>query len=243
MFLYLNLVLFVATFIGGSIPFWYKHWNEKGLKNLLAFSGAFLLSITLLHLLPVSFKQDSHTAGILIIAGFFLQQIIQVLTHGVEHGHSHGAHNHGASGLLPIFAGLGLHAFSEGLPLGINYADDAVTPSLYLAVILHKLPEAMVVASIMVHLPNRKLAWLLLAVFAAITPFAGLLTAYLGTQFSALSTWISYCIPFVAGIFIHIATTIFFESGTKAHEMNWKRWLVILTGIGTALLTTIGHTH
>ena len=47
-----SLALFLVTFIGGSAPLWVKRLNDDAMQYLLAFSGAFLLSMTMLHLLP-----------------------------------------------------------------------------------------------------------------------------------------------------------------------------------------------
>ncbi len=234
-----GLLLFIVTCIGGSVPFWKKDWDERWMQYLLAFSGAFLLGITLLHLIPENIEQLGHQAGILILAGFFLQQIIQRFTHGMEHGHLH-LHGHTMLPVLPVFAGLGFHAFSEGIPLGITYADHNTLASLYLAVALHKLPEAMLITSaVLFSTKSKSKAGMMMMMFATITPIAALLSFYIGSRFEAVSGFIMYCIPVVAGSFLHIATTIFFESGTKSHEMNPKKWIAVLSGLGLAVLTLI----
>jgi zinc and cadmium transporter len=245
MFLIYNLILFLVTIAGGSFPLWNRSWNEQKMKYLLAFSGAFLLGITLLHLVPETIEHAGHKAGMFILCGFFLQQLIQRFTHGVEHGHAHIGDHHHHVPVLPVFMGLAVHAFSEGLPLGIRYADAATLPSLYAAIALHKLPEAMLITSLISagHATNKKKAWLLLIVFSAITPVAGMLTAALGSRYSVVQDFVELCIPIIAGAFIHIATTIFFESGTKSHDMNWKKWSAVLIGIGFALLTQLGNSH
>jgi len=238
-----SLFLFIITLIGGSIPLWSKGWNEQKMKYLLAFSGSFLLSITLLHLIPETVEHGGHSAGMYILLGFFLQQIVQRFTHGVEHGHAHVSHHHHMP-VLPVFVGLAIHAFSEGLPLGVTYSEETTLPSLYLAVALHKLPEAMLITSL-VYFSNKKKgkAWLSLVLFSMITPFAGLATHYLGQSFSIIEKIVQFCIPVIAGSFIHIATTIFFESGTKTHDMNWKKWLATGAGIVIALCTMLGGHH
>ena len=245
MFLLFTLVLFLITLAGGSIPLWSRRWNEQQMKYLLAFSGAFLLSITLLHLVPETLEHSghSHMGGLFILAGFFLQQLIQRFTHGVEHGHAHiGTGHHHHVPVLPVFAGLAVHAFSEGLPLGISYTDPATLPSLFIAIALHKLPEAMLITSLVYFSThNKRNAWLLLILFSLITPVAGLLTAMLGARYEGVATFVTWCIPLIAGAFIHIATTIFFESGTRTHDMNWKKWMAVLSGIGLALLTLLGN--
>jgi len=244
MFILFNAFLLIATIAGGSVPLWNPGWSERSLKYLLAFSGSFLLSITLLHLVPETVEVSGHKAGLLILAGFFLQQVIQRFTHGVEHGHIHVGDGHHHVNITPVFIGLAFHAFSEGLPLGGLYADTAVVPSLYLAIALHKLPEAMLITSL-VYLGsnNRRKALSSLLLFSMITPVAALLSYYLGLHYQVIATLIHWCIPVIAGAFIHIATTIFFESGTRSHDMNWKKWLFILTGIALGILTLTGDAH
>ncbi len=244
MFLLFNILLFAVTLAGGSIPLWSKHWNERSMKYLLAFSGAFLLSITLLHLVPETVEGGGHQAGLLILGGFFLQQIIQVFTHGVEHGHAHVHPGQERVSIMPIFIGLAVHAFSEGLPLGGMYADNSVVPSLYMAIALHKLPEAMLITSLVFVATNkRRRALGSLIIFSLVTPAAAMLSYYLGMRFEWVATFINLSIPVIAGAFVHIATTIFFESGTKSHDMNLKKWLAIGAGVGLGLLTIIGHDH
>src|SRR5690554_7311957 len=130
MLLIYNAVLFVLTLIGGSMPLWSQAWSEQRMKYLLAFSGAFLLSITFMHLMPESISHLGSTSGILFVVGFFSQQFFQKYTHGVEHGHVHKNIGHGHDiPIWPILIGLSIHAFSEGLPLGVSYSEHIVLPS------------------------------------------------------------------------------------------------------------------
>jgi len=242
MLLIYSILLFIITVAGGSFPLWNRNWNEQKLNYLLAFSGSFLLGITLLHLLPEIFETTGHKAGLYILLGFFFQQAIQRFTHGVEHGHHHLSEHHHVS-IWPVFAGLGFHALSEGLPLGMQYDDPNTLPSLFTAIAFHKIPEAMLIVSLILadHHASKRKAWSLLMVFALLTPIAGLFTHALGAVSDVFATIIPFCIPVIAGSFIHISTTIFFESGTRSHDMNWRKWTAILLGIGFAMLTLMGH--
>ncbi|MFT4061529.1 MAG: ZIP family metal transporter [Edaphocola sp.] len=238
MFFIYNIVLFLVTLLVGGIPLLNQSWNEKRIKYLLSFSGAFLLGITLTHLIPESVAHKGTAAGLLVLLGFFLQQLVQPLTHGVEHGHAHvGEHNRYFK-VWPLLAGLSVHALSEGLPLGAHYNDAATLPLLYAAIALHKMPEAMLMASL-VAAHDRKRAIAVLVIFAAITPCTGLLTGLLGNYFPAFAVWVAWCVPVIAGAFIHIATTIFYESGTKSHDMTLTKWLVIFAGVALAAVTAL----
>lgn len=236
-----NLFLFFITLAGGSLPLWLKGFNDNRMHVLLAFSGSFLLSITFLHLLPETFEEIGANAGLLLLAGFFVQLLIQRITHGLEHGHVHvhPGHNHGHIPLTSIFLGLALHAFMEGLPLGFEYRGSATEPSLYMAVAVHKLPEAMLVATLFSSTTSRGKALVYLILFSLITPAAAFLAGLLGTYYQSVSDAVLYLVPIVAGAFIHIATTIFFESGTKQHALTRKKTLAILTGVGIGLITLL----
>jgi zinc transporter ZupT len=242
MHLFYNLLLFFISFVGGVIGLRLKV-NEKGINYLLAFSGSFLLCITLLHLLPETFKENEH-AGLYILCGFFLQLLIQRMTHGVEHGHIHthteDHHDHGhAIHFKTIFWGLAIHAFMEGLPLGFHYRDAATEPSLYLAVAAHKLPEVILLSTLAIAVQSRKEALFSVFIFSAITPLGAFAAAVLGRQYYTISQAVTIIIPIVAGVFIHIATTIFFESGTKHHLLTRNKVLAILLGITLGLLSLL----
>lgn len=237
---YYNIFLFAITFIGGSVPLWGKKVDDINMKYLLAFSGSFLLSITFLHLLPETFEELNTKAGLFLLLGFFIQLLIQKLTHGAEHGHTHLDHgNDHKTPLASILLGLSIHAFMEGLPLGFNYREMATEPSLYMAVAIHKLPEAMLVAAIVNKVGGRRKAIITLLLFSLITPFSGMIATQLGMTYLFMSNLVLALIPVVAGAFIHIATTIFFESGTKHHTLTLPKTVAIILGVGIGLLTLL----
>lgn len=238
-----NILLFVITFLGGSLPLWMKGIDDRRMHYLLAFSGSFLLSITFLHLMPETFTSLGTKAGLLTLTGFFLQLIIQRITHGIEHGHIH-VHEHGHEHdhhiiLTPIILGLAIHAFMEGLPLGFNYARQSTEPSLYLAVAGHKIPEAILLTTLVSSQKGKNNAIITLLLFSLLTPVAAYLANMLGSSSAAISHAVMYLIPVVAGAFIHIATTIFFESGTKQHMLTRAKTIAIIMGVGIGLLTLL----
>lgn len=237
------VLLFIITLVGGFIPFLFKKIGAKFITLTLAFSGAFLFSITCLHLLPESFKELKEMAGVFILLGFFLQLLLQRLSHGVEHGHVHHDLQSGHS-IIPILIGLSIHAFMEGVPLGFNYQSTTTMPSLFLGVMAHKLPEALTLSSLLVvssytQVVKRNLVLL----FAVVSPVAALLAIYYGQKFYFVSSLLVYVIPLVIGSFLHISTTILYESGTKHHELSRQKVFVVIVGIGSALATLFLHAH
>lgn len=240
-----NILLLAVTILGGLLPILYRRWTDNKMNYLLTFSGAYLLSVTMLHLVPESATQLGFSMGAYMLAGFFLQQFLQKFTHGVEHGHAHVGHDHHHIPALSLIIGMAVHAFAEGVPLGATYHDGSTVPALYIAIALHKLPEAMLIASLLIYNKNKKIKVLgLLALFAALSPASSLLTHYFGGSIDGFQNILPYIIAMVTGSFLHIGTTIFYESGNKLHSISWKKWALTLSAIALALLTTfIGHDH
>lgn len=57
------LIPLLSVLLGYAVALILKPTNKKSLKLLLAFSGAFLLSLTVLHLLPEVYESTNHTEG------------------------------------------------------------------------------------------------------------------------------------------------------------------------------------
>ena len=234
------LALSVVTFVAGVVPFYFKEIGQKHLALFLAFSGAFLLGITALHLLPETFAEIGSKAGLLILIGFFLQLFLQRISHGVEHGHlhEHSSPNH----IWPIFSGLLVHAFLEGIPLGFNYQQSSTMPSIFIGVAVHKIPEALTLSTLLIMATQvKRLQWLLLILFSLMSPLAGLLASFYGTQFHAIASLLKYIIPLVIGSFMHISTTILYESGTAHHQLTWKKMAAVCLGLAAALASLLIH--
>ncbi|MBP6455186.1 MAG: ZIP family metal transporter [Chitinophagaceae bacterium] len=235
------LLLFIIALIGAFLPFYFKKINENALNWILAFSGSFLLGISLIHLLPESFHELGEKTGIFIFLGFFIQLFIQRFSHGIEHGHFH--HHEGKNiPILPIVFGLSIHAFIEGIPLGFLYQNTQTLWTVFWGIAAHKLPEAITIGILLMMSVNTN-KYIYLFIFALATPISGLLASYYGPKFDSISTVIIYIIPVVIGAFIHISTTVLIESGTKHHQLSITKSLAIILGAGCALLSLLFHMH
>ena len=67
------LILFLAVFIGYFLALILKVKEVKKLSIYLAFSGAFLLALTIFELLPNVYETPNKLIGVYIIACFFLR--------------------------------------------------------------------------------------------------------------------------------------------------------------------------
>ena len=225
---------------------WVKPSDPNKLKLLIAFSGAYLLSITALHLLPEVFIGDDRGAyfGAFVLVGFFMQVMLEYLSGGIEHGH---AHTHRSAGLpVGLMIGLCLHAFLEGMPLGGGDAGHShhgdshshgLEP-LLLGIVLHKYPVAMVFLAMLLNSGMAKpKAFGLLAVFAAMAP--------LGTLLSGVEMVGQYnreSLAIVIGIFLHVSTTILFES-SEGHRFNAYKMMAIAAGLALSAAGMLLNAH
>ena len=83
-------ILFFFPLVGGSLGLLVKEQKPTQLKLFLAFSGAFLFSISAISLTPEVYEKDLPiNVGYFVLIGFFLQIIVDLFSKGVEHGHLH----------------------------------------------------------------------------------------------------------------------------------------------------------
>ena len=89
----MNYYLLVPISLLSGLLVFIPSLSKKGsTKLILSFSGSFLLSICLLHIIPEIFSghHDHHlNLGIYLMIGFFLQLILDYFSGGIEHGHTH----------------------------------------------------------------------------------------------------------------------------------------------------------
>ncbi|MEQ6123942.1 ZIP family metal transporter [Pseudotenacibaculum sp. MALMAid0570] len=202
--------------------------NKKITQLLLAFSGAYLLSVTILHLLPDVYghAEDTKMVGICILLGIVLQSVLESFSKGAEHGHIH-FHTDGKTFPTLLFVSLSLHAFSEGLP--IHHAGE----NLLWAIVVHKIPIAVVLTSFLVNSNFSKTKiFIFLAVFGLMSPLGVLLSE----ELMLFEKYIMEITAVIIGVFLHISTIILFES-TENHKFNLTKFLAILAGILLTIFT------
>ncbi|MFM7217693.1 MAG: ZIP family metal transporter [Bacteroidota bacterium] len=235
---YVFLTLFFSIFLSGGLLFTYGRISGKNLKLLLAFSGAYLFSLSVLHLLPEVYDSGGYHIGIFILAGFFLQIILEIFSEGIEHGHMHVHREHGKAFPFALMAGLCIHSLLEGVPLAQRFADESTRTSLLAGIILHHIPVAIALMTMLLDSGIGKRSSLLyLAVFAAMAPLGAFGGAIMSQHASHdLTLLFDRFMALVIGIFLHISTTILFES-YEEHRYNIYKLLTIVAGAALALLS------
>ena len=225
----ISLVLFMAVLLGGLASFIIQTQSSL-FKLSLAFSGAFLFGTILTHLLPEVFTNPY--GGYWVLLGFGIQLVLDFISKGLEHGHLHIQKN--KIPLLPL-VGLFIHAFIEGMPLGLdgeyhNYHNH-YNDGLLWSIALHKLPIALLVAT---ALRSARLSiW---KVIIGILMFA--ICSPLGNTFAVNTNFdpgnFLPVLGIATGLLLHVSTTILFESASN-HQFNAIKILVVAVGISLSL--------
>ncbi len=233
-----TVIIFSAALLPGIFLFLSKRRLRFG--DLLMFSGAYLFAITITHLLPEVFHMPMSQLklGYYVLAGFFLQFVIEYFTAGVEHGHLHVSEHKGGIIARPLVLAIALsvHAFLEGTLLTNPVLLEGHKPdSLLLGIVLHKIPATIALVSVLLaQLKSRKYIIGVLVFFAVASPAGLLLSDYLARASVLSQDTFAVLFAVVSGNFLHISTTIFFES-TPGHVLSFRKIMTILLGVMAAI--------
>ena len=216
----MNYILpLLSVLLGFSIALWLKPQAKKNLKLLLAFSGSFLLSLTVMHLLPEVYESRNVKVGIFIMVGILFQIILEFFSKGAEHGHVHG---HEKLTQMPwlLFISLCIHALLEGFPVGHHH-------NLAIGIAIHHFPIALILTAFFIQAELNKTAlFIFMLAFAIMTPLGTLVS----DTFPILNEYYTEITAVVIGILFHISSTIIFES-SDGHKFNIAKISMIVLGI------------
>lgn len=244
-----------AVLFGGAIVALLQNLNRgKIIKLLLSLSGGFLLAIAFVHFIPEIYVHNGDTIGYYILLGFLIQLFLEYFSGGIEHGHVHVKGKHGA---IPwtLFISLSIHSIIEGVPLEGQFHDGELlneiidvhshhghshqsaisgVKGLLLGVILHKIPVAIALMTLLLASGFKKWkAWLVLGIFALMAPL-GIVLGHFGVAHFVVDMEIILAV--VVGMFLHISTTIIFEA-SENHRFNFVKLISLLLGVILAVVT------
>jgi zinc transporter ZupT len=209
------------------------------MKPLLAFSGAYLFTLTVTHLLPEALQMlPGHEVGYFVLAGFFGQMILEVFSQGVEHGHVHHHTEHAGRVPFLLLFSLVLHSFLEGSILVKTPAAGDVSQNFYAiltGVALHHIPAAFaLMAALLLRLGSFRRAVPYLLLFAVAGPAGIVVSNFVVLEQLLAGGLYAGLLGLVAGNFLHVSTTILFETSPD-HSLNVRKMLATLAGLLMAL--------
>ena len=182
------IVPLLAVIIGYLIALLLQPKNKKNIKLLMAFSGSFLLTLTVTHLLPEVYQFNQHNVindsaehihshvhglstsiGFFIMAGIVFQIILEYFSKGAEHGRVHG-HNKLEKVPWLLFISLCIHALFEGMPLSQH-------PELAWGIGIHHLPITIILTAFFINAQmKKKVVFFFMALFSIMTPLGAFIS-------------------------------------------------------------------
>ena len=208
-----------SVLLGYSLTIFFSPKDKTNLKFLLAFSGSFLLSLTVMHLLPDVYESKHKQTGLFIMVGILFQILLEFFSKGAEHGHVHG---HEKLSKMPwlLFISLCIHAFLEGFPVNKHH-------ELATGIAIHHLPIAIILTTFFLNAQlNKVVLFIFMITFAIMTP----LGTFAASIFPFLNQFYGQITAVVFGILFHISSTIIFESN-EGHKFNIAKISMIILGI------------
>src|SRR6266481_1404320 len=218
--------------------------GERFLKYLGAEGAGFMLAAIFIEILPetVSIWTENLHAGAasqaivgamtLLLAGYLL---IQLFEHTLAPHFHFGAETHPESFMKPSAAytavgGLWIHTFFDGVSIASAFlVNFKVGLLVFIAILLHKMPEGFTVASIMLASGRspRKALWATAAIGAA--TLAGVIAvALLNTR---MSNAVAYALPFSAGVTLYVAASDLIPEVNHKEEKNPTVSIVVFVGV------------
>jgi zinc and cadmium transporter len=224
------LVAAVANIAGGLLITTASPRGIRAQRMLLGFGAGFMLAVALLSMLPHALEEQASAAA-WIVVGYLLVHVTQhVLTphfHFGEETHHEAMVDRwiGTAALL----GLLLHTFFDGVAIASAFE---VGPSLgllvFMAVFVHKVPEGVTVASIMLVSGNSKRTALVAVALLGLSTLGGvLLTAW-------LEPLARHGLALSAGVTLYVAASNLIPEVQK--EKDRVSGFAILLGVATYLL-------
>jgi ZIP family zinc transporter/zinc and cadmium transporter len=199
---------------------------ERGLRFIdacLAFGAGFMLAVTLLGVMP-QVMSGSDSAVMWVLVGYLAVHLAQhVFTSHFHFGEE--THRLSASAGLSALLGLTLHTFFDGVAIASGFlVSDRLGVLLFLAVLLHKLPEGVTIASVLVAGgQSRRSAVGGAAVLGAATLLGVLLTEHVGVLARH-------------GLALSAGVTLYVAASNLVPEFQAKRgWLTAVAFFGGAV--------
>lgn len=218
--------------------------DERFLKYLVALGAGFMLAAIFIEIVPetVAIWTENRTgedaaqavlgAMTLLLAGYLL---IQLFEHTIAPHFHFGAETHPEHVIRPSAAytalgGLMIHTFFDGVSIAAAFlVNFKVGILVFIAILLHKVPEGFTVASIMLASGRSPSKARTASIVIGLATFAGVIAvALLKTK---IQSAVAYALPFSAGVTLYVAASDLIPEVNHKEEKNPLVSIVVFGGV------------
>ncbi len=204
---------------------------ERYLRYFVALGAGFLIATALIEMAPESLRLNPTLGPVLLMVGY---GAVHLLEHTINAHFHYGEETHkgefiSAHKSISVLAGLAVHALFDGVAIGSGFAVSTNLGWLiFLAILLHKMPEGFTMASIMLASGRSRRSALYSAVILAVATVAGVLIMDLAPAL------LPYGLPISAGVALYVSATDLVPEVNR--EPGIKMALVFFAGVVGFLL-------
>jgi zinc transporter ZupT len=199
----LGVVASLANLLGGWVVSSRNEIRKPVLSSLVSAGAGFMLAAAILEVIPRSVAKHS-SAAVFILAGYLFVHLVEhtISTHFHFGEETHGEQMMQARVAYSALGGLVLHTFFDGALIAAGFwISMRLGVLLFLAIILHKIPEGFTAASIMRASGRGKAGANLATLAISLSTLAGVLS--IGFSQSI----VLYVLPFSAGVTLYVAAS------------------------------------
>lgn len=225
-----------ASSIGGLL-LCLRAWSEEALFAMISAGAGLLLAITLLDLLPHVLEEDNRRMMPFVLVGFGVLFAIEMA--GKAGGEL------GSTGVIGVLTGFLMHAFVEGVSLTASLQMDAeVGMSVLLAMLLHKIPDGVTVASLLLAATRSRRKALWGATSLGVATIAG--ACSMGAVESLFPPdWSPVMLAITTGVFLYVSAShlVPYIQHARRAQLGVYFFGAILAYMVLAAFLSGGHTH
>jgi len=219
-----GLIAALANVLGGLLII-QGNLSRGVQKYFVALGSGYMLAVATLEMIPESMSRIHH-AMLLVLGGYllvhFFEHTITPHFHFGEETHSHELLNP-AVGLSSLF-GLIIHTFFDGVSIASGFLISRPLGLLiFVAVLLHKIPEGFTVASVMLSSGRSRRSAMFAAISLGVSTLLGVLLM------SLTKHWANYGLPLTAGVALYVAASDLIPEVNK--EPGFRMALVVFAGV------------
>jgi zinc transporter ZupT len=217
-------------------------FGERLLKYLVALGAGFMMAAIFIEIVPETVNiwtkgQESGAESVvgamsLLLGGYLL---IQLFEHTIAPHFHFGAETHPESFMRPAAAytavgGLWIHTFFDGVSIAAAFlVNFKVGLLVFIAILLHKMPEGFTVASIMLAAGRSTRTALVATTLIGAATLAGVIAVML--IYSRAHSIVGYALPFSAGVTLYVAASDLIPEVNHKEERNPVVSIVVFVGV------------
>jgi len=230
-----GLLAAAGNLLGGFLITKSRPAEPARLKYLVALGAGFMLAAVFLEVIPVAAQEwgrQTATAMAWLLAGYLLIQFVEHTLaphfHFGEEIHAEEMLRRGAA--TTAVGALSIHTFFDGVTIASGLLTNfRLGVLLFLAVLLHKVPEGFTVASIMMTSGRDRRAARRATILIAVATLAGIVSV------AAAQIAVVYALPFSAGVTLYVAASDLIPEVNR--EGGARTSLLVFAGVALFYLT------